>query len=185
MADYARVEGLYAELLTELLGPGWVDNPHTADTPGRVARWWAEFLDYDPGTTDTTFPVEHVDQLVAVRGIDTWSLCAHHLLPFSARIDIGYIADEEVLGLSKFARIAHAAAHKPTSQEQLVADIADQITKVTGTPDVAVRACGRHLCMESRGIRTEATMTTSVTRARFREDSRMRSEWLSLIGSAS
>ena len=63
-------------------------------------------MDYEPGTIDTTFPVEHVDQMVAVTGIEVWSLCAHHLLPFNAVVSVGYIANEQVLGLSKFARIA-------------------------------------------------------------------------------
>jgi GTP cyclohydrolase IA len=170
-----------AEALLNEVAPDWRDNPHMANTPTRYAKWWAEFIGYDPGTIDTTFPVEHVDQMVVVSGIDTWSLCAHHLLPFSATVAIGYIADHEVLGLSKFARIAHLAAHRPTSQEQLVADIADQIEKVTGTSDVAVTASGLHLCMAMRGVRTPATMTTSVTRGLFREDGRTRDEWLGLL----
>ena len=176
----AALTGHYEGILN-LLAPGWADNPHMASTPGRVARWWREFMDYDPGTIDTTFPVEHVDQMVVVSGIETWSLCAHHLLPFSAVVSIGYIADTEVLGLSKFARIAHHAAHRPTSQEQLVATIADNVAKHTHTDDVAVTASGVHLCMAMRGIKTPATMTTSVTRGQFREDTRCRAEWFALL----
>lgn len=155
-------------------------SPHTRDTPARVARFWAEFMDYDPGTISTTFPVEQVDQMVIVSGIDTWSMCAHHLLPFSARVTIGYIANDQVLGLSKFARIAHAEAHQPNTQEGLVARIADRITEVTGTKDVAVKATGVHLCMAMRGIKTPAEMTTSVTRGAFRDQPETRAEWLSL-----
>lgn len=168
--------------LLDLVTPDWRSNPHMIDTPARYARWWEEFMNYDPGTTDTCFPVEHVDQMVAVRGIDTWSLCAHHLLPFSATVSIGYIADEKVLGLSKFARITHQCAHRPTSQEELVASIADQVTKVTGTESVAVTASGLHLCMAMRGVRTPATMTTSVNRGLFRTLPEARAEWLALVG---
>lgn len=160
---------------------GIADSPHTQGTPDRVARWWAEFMDYDPGSTETTFPIEHVDQMVVVSGIEVWSLCAHHLLPFSASVSIGYIADEHVLGLSKFGRIAHEMAHRPGTQEQLVADIADRVEKVTGTPDVAVTASGVHLCMAMRGIRTPATMTTSVARGMFRDRPETRAEWLALV----
>lgn len=167
--------------LLDEVAPEWRDNPHMRDTPRRYAKWWAEFIGYDRGNASTTFPVEHVDQMVVVSGIDTWSLCAHHLLPFSATVSIGYIADSEVLGLSKFARIAHGCAHRPTSQEQLCADIADQITEVTGTHDVAVTASGLHLCMAMRGVRTPATMTTSVTRGLFREDERTRNEWFAIL----
>jgi GTP cyclohydrolase I len=167
--------------LLDALGIAWRASPHMIGTPDRVARFWTEFVDYDPGTIDTTFPVDHVDQLVAVTGIDVWSLCAHHLLPFSASVSIGYLADEHVLGLSKFARVAHDAAHRPTTQEQLVADIADTVVEVTGSEDVAVEASGLHLCMAMRGIRTPATMTTSVTRGRFRSQPDTRAEWLSLL----
>lgn len=175
-----RLERVGQDLL-DLISPGWRLDPHMRDTPTRYAKWWEEFINYDAGNDATTFPVTHVDQMVAVTGIDTWSLCAHHLLPFSARVSVGYIARTEVLGLSKFARIAHGAAHQPTSQEALVAAIADRVEKVTGTADVAVHASGMHLCMAMRGVRTPATMTTSVMRGAFREDVATRTEWLSLL----
>lgn len=178
-----RVRSIMGSLLDEI-SPGWQANPHMRDTPDRSAKWWAEFIDYDAGKTGTTFPVEHVDQMVVVKGIDTWSLCAHHLLPFSASVSIGYIADQEVLGLSKFARIAHEQAHRPNSQEQLVAGIADRITEVTGTQSVAVTATGLHLCMAMRGVRTPATMTTSVTRGSFRDNVDTRAEWFSILHSS-
>ena len=123
-----------------------------------------------------TFPIEHVDKMIVVSGIEVWSLCAHHLLPFSATVSIGYIADTQVLGLSKFGRI------RPGTQEQLVADIADRVEKVTQTSDVAVTASGVHLCMAMRGIRTPATMTTSVARGAFRDRPETRAEWLTLVG---
>lgn len=178
--DQNRVRSIIAQLLDEVT-PGWENSPHSEETPARVAKWWAEFIDYDPGNVETGFPVEHVDQMVTVSGIETWSMCAHHLLPFSATVSIGYIATDQVLGLSKFARIAHAAAHRPTTQEQLVADIADQITKHTGSQDVAVTASGLHLCMAMRGVKTPATMTTSVTRGVFRTDPPCRAEWFSIL----
>lgn len=167
--------------LLDIVAPGWEHNPHMRDTPTRYAKWWEEFTNYNPGNDATTFPVEHVDQMVAVTGIDTWSLCAHHLLPFSATVAVGYIAEDEVLGLSKFARITHAAAHQPTSQEAMCAAIADRIQEVTGTSSVAVTASGLHLCMAMRGVRTPATMTTSVTRGMFREDPATRAEWFAIL----
>lgn len=171
-----------AELLLDEVAPDWRENDHMRDTPRRYAKWWDEFMSYDGGNDATTFPVEHVDQMVVVSGIDTWSLCAHHLLPFSARVTIGYIADSQVLGLSKFARITHAQAHRPTSQEELCARIADRVQEVTGAKSVAVTASGLHLCMAMRGVKTPATMTTSVTRGMFREDERTRAEWWALQG---
>lgn len=179
--DQTTIRVLYEDLLS-IIAPHWKTDPHMKDTPRRVAKWWTEFLHYDAGTIDTVFPVEHVDQMVVVSGIDTWSLCAHHLLPFSATVTVGYIAQDHVLGLSKFARITHAQAHRPTSQESLVESIADEVTRVTGSPNVAVSASGLHLCMAMRGVRTPATMTTSVTRGAFRDKPETRSEWLAAVG---
>jgi hypothetical protein len=73
------------------------------------------------------------------------------------------------------------AAHHLQVQERLVADIADQLLKVTGTDDVAVVARGIHLCIWMRGVRTPAVMTTSAMRGRFREDLNLRQEFLALV----
>lgn len=168
------------DLLDEV-HPDWTEDPHMRDTPRRWARFWREFTQYDDTSPLTTFDTTQVDQMVAVTGIDVWSLCAHHLLPFSASISVGYIASTKVLGLSKFARIVHLAAHRPTSQEALCETVADEVTKATGSLDVAVTASGLHLCMAMRGIRTPATMTTSVTRGAFRDEAQTREEWAGVL----
>lgn len=157
------------------------DREGLKDTPDRVAKWWKEFIEYDAGTTDTMFDVINSDQMVVVSGIEVWSLCEHHLLPFSATISIGYIPKGKVLGLSKFARICHQAAHKLQLQERLIAEIADAITKTTNSIDVAVIADGQHLCMSMRGIKSPATMSTSVMRGAFRREVETRNEFLALI----
>jgi len=149
-------------------------------TPDRWARWWSEFIDYDAGSTEALFDIKS-NSIVAVSGIEVWSLCEHHLLPFKCEIAIGYIPRAEVLGLSKFARIAHAAAHKPQVQERLVAEIADEIERITGSQDIAVIADGEHLCMSMRGIKTPAQMHTSETRGAFRFEAETRNELLHLL----
>ena len=156
------------------------DREGLLDTPRRFAKWWSEFIDYDAGTTDTAFGSESADEIVAVSGIKVWSLCEHHLLPFSCNVAVAYIPVDRILGLSKFGRIAHAAAHKPQVQERLVGEIADRIMQVTSSQDVAVVADGEHLCMSMRGIRTPAIMTTSVMRGAFREDAQARAELMRL-----
>lgn len=170
-----------AELLLNEITPGWKTDPHMEGTPKRYAKWWAEFLN-PPSmqSTMTTFPQSQVDQMVVVSDIQVWSLCAHHLLPFNATVSIGYLAEGEVLGLSKFARMAELEAAQPTSQEALADGIANRITEATGTTSVAVKASGVHLCMTMRGVRSPATMTTSVTRGMFRDDPKTRDEWLQL-----
>ncbi|GAA2336148.1 GTP cyclohydrolase I [Streptomyces cuspidosporus] len=153
------------------------------DTPARYARWWREFTQYVPGSTDTVFESSCSGDLVAVSGIQVWSLCEHHLLPFSCRVTIGYLPRGQVLGLSKFARIAHRHAHRLQSQEQFSQDVADDVEKLTGSPDVAVIGKGEHLCMAMRGIRTPATMTTAVWRGAL-QDSALRTELLTLTSDA-
>lgn len=158
------------------------DRPALRDTPRRFANMWQEFIDYDPGRWDTTFEhVQNTDQMVVVSGIRVWSMCEHHLLPFWCDVSIAYIPREEVLGLSKFARIAHLCAHKPQIQEGLVRDIANKISIITGTDDVAVLAKGVHLCMSSRGVRSDAVMTSSAMHGIFRDSASTRSEFLALI----
>lgn len=153
-----------------------------ADTPRRFADSWKEFIEYQPGNTETVFQSITADQMVVVSGLRVWSYCEHHLLPFWCDVSIGYIASEYVLGLSKFARIAHQFAHQLQLQERLVEQIANEVTRVAQTPDVAVIARGEHLCMVMRGVKTGGLMTSSVMRGVFFEDRMARSEFLKLCG---
>lgn len=151
------------------------------DTPDRVARMWAEFINYNPGKTGTAFEHSYVDQMVVVKGMRVWSMCEHHLLPFWCDLDIGYVAEGKVLGLSKFARIAHEVAHGLQLQERLVNEIADAVAHVAQTTNVAVMGTGQHLCMTMRGIKTPALMKTSVMRGVFRVEQETRMEFLEMI----
>jgi len=151
------------------------------DTPRRWADWWREFIEYKPGTTETTFQSIASDQMVCVSGMRVFSLCEHHLLPMWCDVSIGYITGERVLGLSKFARIAHQYAHQLQIQEQLGVQIADEVSRIANTEDVAVVIQGEHLCMSARGIRTPGLMTSSVMRGVFREEYQTRMEFLHLM----
>lgn len=157
------------------------DREGISDTPKRFAKWWAEFIDYDPGTIERSFNIGNCDEIVAVTGIKVWSLCEHHLLPFSATVAIAYIPLDSVLGLSKFGRIAHETAHRLQVQERMTQQIADCVETATGSPNIAVIVKGEHLCMTMRGIRTPSNMHTSVMRGLFKEDHRARSELFDLI----
>jgi GTP cyclohydrolase I len=94
---------------------------------------------------------------------------------------VGYIAGDRVLGLSKFGRIAHQYAHRLQLQEQLTHQIADAVSALAGTEDVAVVSRGEHLCMSMRGIRTPALMTSSVLRGAFRTNPAARAEFFALL----
>ena len=151
------------------------------ETPARFARFWDEFIHHDPGNTGTTFEQITADQVVVVSGVRVYSLCEHHLIPFWVDLTMGYIATERVLGLSKFARIAHQFAHRLQVQERLVHQIADEIATITGSPSVAVHGEGVHLCMIMRGVKTEGTMKTNVLNGEFRSNPELRREFMSLV----
>jgi GTP cyclohydrolase I len=152
------------------------------DTPRRWAAMWREFIDFDAGNIETTFQPIIADQMVVARGIKVWSMCEHHLAPFWCRVSIGYIPDQSVLGLSKFARIAHKHAHRLQIQERLVEEIAAEVMQVTKCQDVAVIASGEHLCMSTRGIKTEAEFTSSIMKGKFKHASETRAEFMSIAG---
>ena len=177
--DYPRLLALGRELLLAIGEDP--DREGLRETPRRWADAWREFIEYDPGTTETTFASVSSEQLVCVSGIRVASLCEHHLLPFWCDVSIGYIPNAKVLGLSKFARIAHQFAHRLQLQERLGQQIADEIARITGTENVAVVLKGEHYCMAARGIRTPGRMTSSVLRGVFRTESQTRMEFLRLI----
>ncbi|MDT8912001.1 GTP cyclohydrolase I [Amycolatopsis sp. PS_44_ISF1] len=151
------------------------------DTPGRFARWWREFIDYEPGSLDTLFESIGTSQLVVVSDIQVWSLCEHHLLPFRCSVTIAYRPTGKLLGLSKFARVAHQYAHRLQVQERLVDQIALEISTLSGTSDVAVIAKGEHLCMTMRGVKAPAQMTSTAYRGQFGTDPQLRGELFDLI----
>lgn len=157
------------------------DRDGLRDTPQRFARWWREFVDYEPGSTGTVFEAVTASQLVVVSDIQVWSLCEHHLLPFNCSVTIAYRPTGRLLGLSKFARVAHRHAHRLQVQERLVTDIAEEVADLTGTPDVAVLGKGEHLCMTMRGIKASALMTSTTFLGVFGTDTTLRAELMSLV----
>jgi len=176
---------LAARLILDAIGED-LDRDGLRDTPARFARMWLEFADYEPGRTDTAFDTISTDQMVAITGIKVWSLCEHHLLPFSCTINIGYITRSKILGLSKFARIAQKHAHKLQVQERLVEEIALEVAKVTGSPNVAVSASGEHLCMLMRGAKQPHTMHSSKLMGVFLEQNgSARAEFGALVNASS
>jgi GTP cyclohydrolase I len=175
--DTAHLERIGRELLVAIGEDP--DREGIRDTPARWARWWAEFIDYQPGTIGTVFQSVGPEQLVVVRGVTVWSLCEHHLIPFKTTLTMGYLTGASVVGLSKLARIAHMYAHRLQLQERLVAQIGARLSDVAGTENVGVIGVGSHLCMEMRGIRTPGEMVTSHLTGKFLERD-LRAEFLAL-----
>ena len=157
------------------------------DTPKRAAKA-LEFLtsgyrqDLSTIVNGAVFESEN-DEMVVVRDIELYSMCEHHMLPFTGRCHIGYLPNGKVLGLSKFARITDMFARRLQIQENLTRQIALAIQEVTGARGVAVVVEARHFCMMMRGVEKQnSTMASSVMLGDFREHQATRSEFLRLIG---
>ena len=118
-------------------------------------------------------------EMVIVRDIELYSLCEHHLLPFSGKAHVAYLPHGKVIGLSKIPRIVDMYARRLQIQENLTQQIADAVRMVTDAEGVAVVIEARHMCMMMRGVEKQASsMTTSTMLGRFREDARTRAEFL-------
>ncbi len=150
------------------------------ETPERVARMLEEVLE---GSNYTNHEIAEMfgktfemsgedDSAVVLKDITVFSYCEHHLaLMYNMKVNVGYIPNGKVLGLSKIARICDMAAKRLQLQEKLGRDIADIISEAAGTEDVAVMISGCHSCMTARGIKNSSAKTiTSVFRGRFRND---------------
>lgn len=164
------------------------DRDGLLETPERVARSYEELvagLDQDPKEILTkTFDVGH-DELVLVKDIELWSLCEHHLVPFTGVAHVGYIPQEggRVTGLSKIARLVDVFARRPQVQERLTTQIADALIDALQPRGVIVVIEAEHLCMTMRGVRKGGAKTiTSAVRGQLR-DQATRAEAMGLITS--
>ncbi|MGI8676707.1 MAG: GTP cyclohydrolase I FolE [Nocardioidaceae bacterium] len=157
------------------------------DTPARVARAYAEMLAgmhvRPEQVLSTTFDIGH-NEMVLVRDLELWSMCEHHLLPFTGLVHVGYIPGEagRITGLSKLARLVDAYARRLQVQERLTTQVADSLVELLEPRGVLVVVEAEHLCMTMRGVRKAGAKTvTSAVRGQLR-DTATRAEAMSLIG---
>ena len=161
-----------------------LESDHLRETPGRVAKAYAELLTPTPFNA-TTFPNdEGYDELVIVGEIPFQSLCAHHLLPFQGKAHVAYLPGERLVGLSKLARVVEFYSRSLQLQERLTTQVADWLEEHLEPRGVGVVLEAEHLCMSLRGVQTAGSNTvTSALRGAVKDDARTRQEFLSLINS--
>ncbi|KAL1411090.1 hypothetical protein Q8F55_002040 [Vanrija albida] len=183
----ANVEVLAAAIRTvlECIGED-PDREGLQRTPERYAKalmWMTK--GYEERLTevinDAVFAEDH-EEMVIVRDIDVFSLCEHHMVPFTGKISIGYIPNKLVLGLSKLARIAETFSRRLQVQERLTKQVALAIMEAIRPRGVAVVMEATHMCMSMRGVQKPgATTVTSTMLGCFRTQQKTREEFLTLI----
>lgn len=120
-------------------------------------------------------------KMVIVKGIEFYSLCEHHILPFFGKISIGYIPDGEMIGLSKLARIVEVYARRLQVQERLTKDICDLLSQQLSTKGVIVCCDASHMCMRMRGVEKENSETETIEYSGLFEDFSYRQEFFNLL----
>lgn len=143
------------------------------ETPSRVIKAWAEWSSgyaMDPAAILKTFEDGNTDEMVIERRIPFYSHCEHHMAPFFGTVDIGYIPDGKIVGLSKMNRLVECFARRLQVQERMGQQIADAMMQHLQPKGVGVIVTGKHMCAMSRGVRhSGCDMVTSAMRGCFME----------------
>ncbi|OYU46654.1 MAG: GTP cyclohydrolase [Burkholderiales bacterium PBB4] len=168
-----------------------IDTEHdhnTGDTARRVAKMYLNEVfrgRYVKAPSITEFPnVGHLNELMIVGPINVRSACSHHFCPVMGQIWIGIMPNEHtnVIGLSKYARLAEWVMGRPQIQEEAVVQLADLIQEKTQPDGLAIVMEASHFCMSWRGVKDmDSKMINSVMRGVFLKDPNLRREFLSLI----
>lgn len=178
-----KMKGVLSSLVID------VDRDHNTDTTARrVAKMYLNEVfqgRYVAGPSITEFPnAEHLNELMIVGPITVRSACSHHFCPVIGKIWIGVLPNEHtnVIGLSKYARLAEWVMGRPQIQEEAVVQLADLIQQKTQPDGLAIVMEATHFCMGWRGVKDlDSKMINSVMRGSFLKDSNLRREFLSLI----
>jgi GTP cyclohydrolase I len=162
-----------------------LEDEHLRGTPERVSEAFVYELfggiEEDPrAPLRRTFEDEKslTDQFVIVDSIEVNSMCAHHFLPFVGHAHVGYIPDEEVVGLSKLSRVVDGYSRRPQVQERLTNQIADALHEELEPKAVVVFIQATHYCMKLRGVEeTHSSTRTTALRGEAREDDSIKNEF--------
>lgn len=135
-------------------------------TPKRVAKMYIDeiFSGLNPANKPKIALFENkyrYNQMLVEKNITFYSNCEHHFVPIIGKAHLAYISSGKVIGLSKLNRIVQYFAKRPQVQERLTNQIANELSKILGTDDIAVIIDAKHLCVSSRGIKDESSATVT------------------------
>ena len=160
---------------------------NTRGTARRVARMFLHEVykgRYLPRPAMTEFPnVERLNELMIVGPIAVRSACSHHFVPIIGRLWIGVLPKEtsNLIGLSKFSRIADWVMSRPQIQEEAIMQLADLLEQVLNPDGISIVLEADHLCTQWRGVKDDSHMTNSVMRGAFLTNPQSRQEFLDLV----
>jgi GTP cyclohydrolase IA len=181
--DLGRIEAAVREILIAVGEDP--DREGLAETPGRVARMYAEMfsgMHQDPRKLLQKTFTQKYDEMVLVKDIGFESLCEHHLLPFYGRAHVAYLPKGKIVGLSKLARVVEMISRRPQVQERMTQELADLFMEELDARGVAVILEASHTCMTIRGIRkSNSLFTTSAMRGTFETNLSTRSEFMAHV----
>lgn len=185
MFDAAKIEA-GVRLVLEGIGED-ASREGLLDTPSRVARAYKELTEgmrTDPEKVLTTaFSAEGYDEMVTLRDVPFYSLCEHHMLPFTGLATLSYIPRDRVVGLSKLARLVEAFARRLQIQERMTAQIGATIESALRPRGYGVVLKATHLCMCARGVgKPGAEMVTTAVGGILKEDEKARNEFIRIAG---
>lgn len=183
----AEVQAKLQEVLRALVIDTESDH-NTQETAKRVAKMYLEEVfrgRYQPMPAVTEFPnVERLNELMIVGPITVRSACSHHMCPIFGKVWIGILPNEHsnLIGLSKYARIADWVMSRPQIQEEAVTMLANELQQRVRPDGLAIVMEADHFCMHWRGVKdNESAMVNSVMRGAFLKDANLRREFLSLL----
>jgi GTP cyclohydrolase I len=157
------------------------------DTPARVVRSYKELFsgygaDIQAILDKRFYEISSYSDIILLKKITFSSICEHHMLPFYGHVDVAYVPDGFVVGISKIARLVDAYAKRLQIQERLTSNIAGGLQTNLNPKGVAVRISASHSCMIARGtLKYESVMDTTHFTGVFRDQPELRQEFLRMI----
>lgn len=187
LSDQERIERIAAHMdeIITLLGED-TSRQGLVKTPQRAAKalyYLTSGYRSDAKATLNEAIFDHDgSRVVAVKDIEFYSLCEHHVLPFYGKVSVAYIPDDKIVGLSKLARVVNICARKLQVQERLTHEICEVVKSSLGAKGVLVVCEAQHMCMKMRGVEKQDSFTSTIDyNGIYESDATLRRETLDML----